>query len=133
MASEVRKRKFIICSAYKKKLSRVAFQKMSDLYDKLCNKADLILKEYNPCNIENGRCFAGYPCCQDCEFLSKKKGCTVDSLVCKLWLCDKARKKFPKCATKLDALEKIAKRNPYLPLGERSIKEDVFSHYEIKK
>lgn len=131
MNLKIKKRKHVLFFSNRKKIPRISYLKMSDLYEKLCKKATLILKKYNPCNIKNGKCLNGYPCCDDCEFISKK-GCIVDSLACKLWLCDKARINFKKCYAELNALEIIAKRNPYLPLGERSIKEDAFSFYEIK-
>lgn len=114
---------------YREKISQVKFECLSVLYDGLCEEANLILTRYNPCKIENGRCFVGNPCCDGCEYLSRKKGCTVKSLVCRLFLCNEARKKFPQCAAALDALEKIAAEKNIL--GFRSSKEDIFSHYEI--
>jgi hypothetical protein len=124
------KRQFVLCLANRKKLALSEFEKMSAVYDELWQKADEILKKFNPCNIKKGQCLAGYPCCGGCEFLSKK-GCTEKSLACKLWLCDKAREEFPECAALLDELEEAARRHPHIPLGEQTIKEDIISFYKI--
>lgn len=113
----------------REKVSQEKFESLSALYDRLCEEAGLILTKHNPCKIEKGRCFEGNPCCDDCGYLLKKKGCTVKSLVCKLFLCSEARKKFPECATALDALKKIAAERHLL--GFRSSKEDIFSQYEV--
>jgi len=128
-------RKFMLGVAfifrYKKKVSKSEFKYLSMLYDKLYGEADLVLRNYNPCNIKNGRCLRGHPCCDGCEYLSAGKGCTVKSLVCKLFLCDEAMMRFPECIKSLDVLEKIAKNN--FPLGVKTSKEDLFSHYVIRR
>ena len=64
--------------------------KISTLYDDLYEEADFIIKRNNPCQIKDGKCFAGQPCCTNCAHL-KNNGCTVKSLACKLWLCYKLR------------------------------------------
>lgn len=113
----------------REKISQAKFERLSVLYDKLYEEAGLILVKHNPCKIEKGRCFGGDPCCDDCGYLSKKKGCTAKSLVCKLFLCNEARKKFPQCAAALNALEKKAAKSHLL--GFRSSREDIFSQYEV--
>jgi hypothetical protein len=112
----------------KYKLSKSDFEKLSALYDELCAEADLILKKYNPCAIKNSTCLIGTPCCEDCEYLSNKSGCTVNSLACKLFLCQAAINKFPECVVAFSAIKRIAGENRLL--GFRSSKEDVLSYYE---
>jgi len=113
----------------KEKISQAKFERLSVLYDRLYEEAGLILARHDPCKIEKGRCFEGNPCCDDCGYLSKKKGCTVKSLICKLFLCNEARKKFPQCAAALDVLKKIAAEKNLLVF--RSSREDIFSQYEV--
>jgi len=127
-----KKREFILCFGNRKPMAAQEFEKMAEEYDKLCQRADAILKKFNPCNIKRGRCSGGrrYPCCDDCEFLSKK-GCTEKSLACKLWLCPDARESYPECAALLDELEEEAMRHPHITLGIRTIKEDIISFYKI--
>jgi hypothetical protein len=60
------------------------------LYDQLCKEADELLMEYKPCNVQEGKCLRGRFCCDDCEHLEKDGKCGINSLVCKLWLCDEA-------------------------------------------
>ncbi|MFA5994736.1 MAG: hypothetical protein WC823_07310 [Parcubacteria group bacterium] len=110
-------------------LSPSDFERLSALYDELYAEASAILAEHNPCAIENGKCFRGEPCCEDCNYLSRKKGCTVQSLVCKLFLCQAAINKFPACAAALSTLRKIAEEHHIL--GYRASKEDIFSWYAI--
>lgn len=112
----------------KRRISREEFNRLSALYDRLYKDADLILKKHNPCNIVNGRCAEGLPCCHRCEFLTKK-GCRVEALACKLHLCEDAKKKFPQCVKELGALRRQAKRWGFL--RERGSKEDIFFDYEI--
>ena len=80
-------------------------------YDKLYQEASEFLKKHNPCRREGGYC-SGYPvtystvdgreylelgirkyvlCCAGCKHHSKKIGCRVKSILCKLWLCNSAR------------------------------------------
>lgn len=66
-------------------------------YDQLCEEAQVILDEYDPCETEaRETCrieiFSDRPstgewyCCARCEHLSPK-GCTVKALGCMVWLC----------------------------------------------
>jgi hypothetical protein len=76
---------------------------ISEKYDELYDKADKLLKEYNPCRIKCGSCQANridpkynstkQLCCGGCPYW--KNGCTVKSLACKLWLCGPVQGKFP--------------------------------------
>ena len=77
------------------------------LYKVLCNEADELLKEYDPCKIKDGICARGMSCCIGCKYLGDK-GCTVSSLVCKLWLCDKVLQDVNKNI--IPKLENIFKR-----------------------
>jgi hypothetical protein len=69
-------------------------------YDaKWLEKADAFLAKHNPCRITpnpNGgiNCMAGHGCCEGCNHLGAR-GCTVQALACKLWLCDKAYTALP--------------------------------------
>ncbi len=125
------KRKHALYCGHRKKLPMEEFLRMSKEYDELYNEADHILKKFNPCHIENGRCLSGLPCCEDCEFLSRKNGCKEKSLACKLWLCEEATAMFPECASLLDRLKKVARNIPHIPLGERSIKEDILFRFDV--
>ena len=88
------------------------------LHNKLCELADLILYQYNPCQIRNGKCLdRDFPCCSSrfnrkdtgkCMFL-KEKGCGGDNVVCKVWLCDKAEKTNEECTKALKIIEELAK------------------------
>lgn len=74
-------------------------KKLSAKYDELYEKADKILKKYNPCKVEGkgacATCLSGrHPdgtgisfCCGGCQHLGKN-GCTVKALSCKLWICN---------------------------------------------
>jgi len=122
----------MLCIGNRKPMTVQQFEEMAAVYDKLWHEADAILKKFNPCKIKRGRCSSGrrHPCCDDCEFLSKK-GCTEKSLACKLWLCPDAREAYPECAALLDELEEEAERHPHITLGIRTIKEDILSFYKI--
>lgn len=84
------------------------------LYDKICFYLDYICHINNLCNFKNDQCFAKQNtdvtmgCCHHfpnkkwgllyqkrlvpCEFLSKK-GCTTQSIGCKMFVCDEVKKK----------------------------------------
>ncbi len=76
---------------------------LSKEYDLLYQEASDFLKKHNPCRREGGY-YVGYPigysivddrkyllCCSGCKHHSKRIGCRVKSLVCKLWLCSTAK------------------------------------------
>lgn len=60
------------------------------LYDLFYQDAASVLDVLNPCRFavtpKGVTCAAGTPCCHQCDHLSKR-GCTVQSLACKMWLC----------------------------------------------
>ena len=55
-------------------------------YEQLYRRGVDLFTMYNPCEIKEGRCINGDFCCSGCPYLSDK-GCTVQALWCKLWLC----------------------------------------------
>ena len=60
-----------------------------ELYDRLYDIGNFLLKKYNPCSIKRGTCNGPYAtsfCCDGCKYKTSK-GCSVKSLWCKLWLC----------------------------------------------
>lgn len=61
------------------------------MYDFLYNAAEIVLNKHNPCGFdtETGECRMGATngCCTGCPHLTGD-GCTVKSLMCKLWLCN---------------------------------------------
>jgi hypothetical protein len=85
------------------------------LYDKLYNEAEELIKLYNPCQIENGICLRARKdkcksfCCHGCKHLTEK-GCSANKpLPCKIWFCyiafdnlpDKARFKIQMLKNKI--------------------------------
>jgi hypothetical protein len=98
------------------------------LNERLCDLAELILHQYNPCNQQNGSCVAGSPnpCCSHTRF--SKEGCPFSisgrckfrTIWCKYWLCEMAiRNTVTDCVDTLKNIEQIGKRygligRPYL-------------------
>lgn len=75
------------------------------LYQQACD----IMKQYDPCGVCNGTCTRGRCgkqnfCCEGCKYLSDK-GCTVEALACKLWVCEEAELLLPENV--LDKLEQL--------------------------
>lgn len=81
--------------------------KRSELYDKFYAEASAILERDKPCEVECNSCLNSrvpYPdgvvytkepfCCQGCQYLGAK-GCTVQALSCRVWLCYAAQDKYP--------------------------------------
>lgn len=60
-------------------------QKMQ-VYDRLYKHADKLIRKHNPCETKDGKCLRGKPCCDNCPHLTKN-GCSIDCLMCKLFLC----------------------------------------------
>jgi hypothetical protein len=60
------------------------------LYSDLYQQGEEVLRRHNPCKVTNGRCLSGNFCCQGCKHLGLT-GCKVESLMCKLWLCNAAQ------------------------------------------
>jgi hypothetical protein len=78
---------------------KYSLEQRSKKYDELDARASKILDEFNPCKIENGTCIQGRNggcnfCCDGCVHLSEK-GCTVQSLYCRTWLCEAAATAMP--------------------------------------
>ena len=89
------------------------------LYNLIYDKANKLLKEYNPCNIHlnpyrllvcNNKRYDtgnGKLCCSMCKY-SSDKGCTTKCLACKVALCEcdnkgwVSRRKFNKCCDWMD-------------------------------
>jgi hypothetical protein len=86
--------------------------KLSFLYDVLCEEADRIIREYNPCRMEEGgKCLtsAADGCCEGCVYLGPN-GCMVQCLICKLDLCEAAKRSCPAADEQLIPLRLIARR-----------------------
>ncbi len=111
-------------------------QAKEELYDLLFDIGQQTLNYYNPCDWKNGKCRRmrmsenDEGCCEGCKHLSKK-GCTVKSLACKLWLCATEAEPFPECESELRILRLVADHCD-VPYQIRKSKEENFS-YQIKK
>lgn len=112
----------------------------AEVYDKLVRLADKVLAKYQPCAKCPVGCstqrFTKAWCCSGCPNLGPK-GCTVNSLACKIWVCRnhmmlaKVSAKERKCFRRLDRLERIARhyqlyvgragKEKSLELGAKSI------------
>jgi hypothetical protein len=65
-----------------------------EIYNELYEEASELMKQYDPCGIKDGKCVRGRFCCDGCRYLSPT-GCTTKALVCRIWLCEKAKSKAP--------------------------------------
>jgi hypothetical protein len=77
-------------------MSKYSLEQRSQKYDELYERSSKILVEFNPCKIENEICIQGRNgecnfCCDGCSYLSDK-GCTVQCLYCRTWVCETAAK-----------------------------------------
>jgi hypothetical protein len=63
-------------------------------------------------------------CCEDCKHLSRK-GCTVKSLACRLWLCESQASVFRECEAELKVLRLVADQCG-VPYEIRRSKEENF-------
>jgi len=91
------------------------------LNERLCDLADLMLHQYNPCQQQNGACVAGdpNPCCTYTRFNETGHAdgcphwngkCTYRNIWCKHWLCDTAVKNTkPECFEVLKRVQEIGK------------------------
>jgi hypothetical protein len=68
-------------------------QKM-ELYDYLYKRADKLIRKHNPCEMKDGKCLRGSPCCDGCNHLTAD-GCVIDCLMCKLFLCWRVSQRKP--------------------------------------
>jgi hypothetical protein len=69
-------------------------QSKLEIYNELYEEASELMKQYDPCRIKDGKCIRGRFCCDGCKYLSPN-GCTTKALVCRIWLCEKAKSKAP--------------------------------------
>jgi len=71
---------------------------LNKMYDFLFSEASSLMKEYNPCKINDGYCacssYNTNLCCTNCKYITKN-GCKVESLLCKLWTCSCLENKLP--------------------------------------
>jgi len=108
-------------------MNREAKQK---LYDILFFIGQQIMNHHDPCAWKDGMCMkmrtveGEEGCCEGCKHLSQK-GCTVRSLACKLWLCDREESIFRECETELKILRLVAD-NCDIPYEWRKSKEENF-------
>ena len=92
----------------------------SEIYDDLFERTDRLMKKYNPCNVQNGQCRKGDPCCtaeshddnlenNTCKYLKIPEGCSIKSLTCRLWLCgiESELAKDPKYKSFLSELQQL--------------------------
>ena len=91
-------------------------------YDILYEAANNLFLAYSPCRIDiNGKCVASKNnrchsaqyytkhtgCCRpDCRYITSK-GCSTNSLGCKLFVCDSLRDIFPEFVKEINRLKKI--------------------------
>lgn len=113
-----------------KKRQEMLIDQKIKLHDRLYDYANKIIKEYDPCKIENGKCARIRICCGGCKYLTKD-GCSIKCLWCKLWLCDYLLKKpeYWPLISKLRKIEKVASRKKILI--ERGSKEDLMRCLKI--
>ena len=120
----------------KRTLRRIEREVLSRVHDNLYARADAIIKEYNPCGIakrgKHTTCLRGDKsrynallnygeernlawvadrsfCCGGCEHLSEN-GCTVESIACKLWLCDSVAQMPKEAALELHKVREMTSR-----------------------
>jgi len=110
---------------------RMKLEAKSQLYDILLAIGQEILDYYNPCDWRDGKCRRmrsskdDEGCCEGCEHLNPK-GCTVQSLACKLWLCESQRSVFKECEIELKVLRHVAD-SCGIPHEMRRSKEENFT------
>ena len=101
------------------------------LYDILLAMGQQILNDHNPCDWRNGKCRRMRSskddggCCEGCKHLNPK-GCAVQSLACKLWLCENQRDVFRECEIALSVLRQVADCCG-IPYEIRKSKEENFT------
>ena len=101
-----------------------------ELYDILFAVGQQVINHYDPCDWKGDKCRRmrsssdDKGCCEECRHLGKK-GCTVKSLACKLWLCEKQVDLFKECEAELKVLRLIADYSG-VPYEIRKSKEENF-------
>ena len=102
-------------------------------HDRLYNAADKILKKFSACSTCPVGCatkrkpYTRSWCCGGCKYLDPDKGCTVQALYCKVWLCGKEAKRNPSAYRALNRIENIA--YDLNLLVERGSKEDALAKH----
>lgn len=105
----------------------------SKLYDLIYDKADKLIKKYNPCGIykdANGFVMCnfdygnGHTCCCDCRYIGLY-GCVIENAACRVFLCMHERRKYPVLGKKLRKLERILDK--YNMERMMAYKEEVFN------
>lgn len=109
------------------------------LYDTLFQETDHLLKQTNPCKIQNGRCkfqdkWSFGPdsrngCCGACKNLDTQKGCLTQNLACKTFLCGSVSDENPILRSQLDVIAGIGYRFFYLHCYDA--KEQLLSTFHI--
>lgn len=89
---------------------------MTELEQKVCEIADILMKEYDPCKWNGDACLVGNPspCCIHTRFgkngcpFSKDRKCIHPNAHCKLWFCYTAVKSMdPKVVEAFTLLERF--------------------------
>jgi hypothetical protein len=110
------------------------------LYDIIFDRANDLIKQINPCNIqkEGGNIICNecrfssgrkdLLCCSGCRFHSVEKGCTANKpLGCKLWLCHTAKRINPELEIELSKLRTIANKL-WINFGRKDKEESIKIH-----
>lgn len=109
-------------------------KRLSILHDVIYDRVDRLFKEYNLCNINNGKCLEGDFCCSGCTHLGPD-GCTVKSLACKLSICriaeDFAREHNREVIEEVRMLRNLAQMHSIARF--RASKESTFGYFTIDK
>ena len=86
------------------------------LNERLCDLAELVLYQYDPCKKEGSRCLVAdpNPCCKYTRFGDKcphwTGKCNYRNIWCKYWLCNTAVKNTqPECVEVLKHIQEIGK------------------------
>lgn len=76
-------------------------------YDTLYKLAQYYLKQYNPCKISSKGCVGSSNfCCTGCSHLTNK-GCSIDALTCRTWLCSFSHYPITHGSKRLKLLSKL--------------------------
>ena len=101
------------------------------LYDVLFAVGQQVIDHHQPCHWKDGMCRrmrsikGDKGCCEGCRHLTND-GCAVQSLACKLWLCDSQARLFRECETELKILRQVADYCG-IPYEIRRSKEENFN------
>lgn len=114
---------------------------LSKKYDLICNKADRLFRNYNPCKFNKNSCIGrkskenitSQLCCVACKYYDKEKKCTVKAIACKLWTCHTIKQDGNNdiLLSKLNKLRLVAEKYRFLNddfyFSFRASKEDIFN------